>query len=79
MSKSTPKSLQSPDIAKLVLDVMQQNFTGRNFDEAKWLTFSTCMVESSLDFPILRVTNQIWEGFLQYGRSNGTVGDPWVI
>lgn len=67
------------DVAKLVLDEQQRNYTGTPFNDDRWGKFVTCMesASESAGFSVRTVTEAGWRGFLEYARSNGTEQDPW--
>ena len=73
-----PPSAQE-NIGKLVLDEQQLNFTNTTFSDLRWDSFLVCMEQASLgtEFSVIEVERAGWRGFIQYGLSNGTQGDPW--
>lgn len=70
---------QNADIAKLVLDEQQRNYTGTPFSAERWEGFLECMdaATESAGFSVRGVTEAGWSGFLEYARSNGSEHDPW--
>lgn len=66
------------DTGKLILDMMQMNFTNTNYSDATWTSIVQCMYNmSSITVPVHDVDNASWNSMLQYAFENGTVGDPW--
>jgi len=64
---------------KLILDLMEQNFTQSDFLSSTWESYQNCMelASNESDFDLAKVQETIWDGFVKWGISNGTDSDPW--